>query len=102
MLAHRRQREWQHVQAIKQILSEAAGPDFIFEVAIGCGDDADVDFDVLRPPDPLERLLFEDAEQLACSAGTISPISSRNTVPPSADSNKPRFCCRASVKAPRS
>src|SRR5438309_8626356 len=30
------------------------------------------------------------------------PISSRNTVPPSALSSSPRFCPRASVKAPRS
>jgi len=37
-----------------------------------------------------------------CSARVISPISSRNSVPPSAVSNSPRFCWRASVNAPRS
>jgi hypothetical protein len=39
---------------------------------------------------------------LDCSAGSMSPISSRNRVPPSAVSTRPSLRSRASVKAPRS
>ena len=56
-------------------------------------------------PDPPTRLkVFSSRKRnsFACSSGTISPISSRNTVPPSADSIRPRFCRSAPVNAPRS
>ena len=55
-----------------------------------------------EPPTRLNAFSSRKRSSLACSAGTISPISSRKTVPPSACSNSPRFCWRASVKAPRS
>ena len=42
------------------------------------------------------------ASSFACVATGISPTSSRNSVPPSASSNSPRFCALASVNAPRS
>src|SRR5207249_3630459 len=54
------------------------------------------------PPIRLKLFSSRNRNSLACSAGTISPISSRNTVPPSALSSSPRFCNRASVNAPRS
>ena len=50
----------------------------------------------------LRREVRAYRSSLACSPDVISPISSRKTVPPSALSNSPRFCCRASVNAPRS
>ena len=37
---------------------------------------------------------------LTCSAVPKSPISSKNNVPPLADSNKPAFAPAAPVKAP--
>ena len=37
---------------------------------------------------------------LACAASDISPISSRNRVPPSACSNLPLCCLMAEVKEP--
>jgi hypothetical protein len=53
---------------------------------------------------PTRLKLFSSRKRssFACSPGTISPISSRKTVPPSALSSNPRFCMRASVNAPRS
>ena len=38
---------------------------------------------------------------LTCSAGDMSPISSRKKVPPSATSNSPGLSAMAPVKAPR-
>ena len=59
--------------------------------------------DILRAAHALEKVFSSrNRSSFACSADAISPISSRNTDPPSADSSNPRFCCRASVKAPRS
>ncbi len=56
----------------------------------------------LEPPTRLKDFSSRNRSSLACSSGTISPISSRNTVPPSADSSSPRFCRSAPVNAPRS
>jgi hypothetical protein len=62
-------------------------------------DHPDVDADVLRRrPTRLNVFSSRNRSSFAWSAGAISPISSRNTVPPSADSSSPRFCVRASVK----
>jgi hypothetical protein len=41
--------------------------------------------------DALELALLQHAQQLDLHRGGISPISSRNSVPPSASSNGPRF-----------
>ena len=84
---------------VKEVLTELPRPDLIFQVAVCCGDHPDIDADVRQSANPLEGLLFEEPQQLRLGPGVISPISSRNTVPPSAVSNSPRFCCRASVKA---
>jgi len=56
----------------------------------------------VEPPTRLKLFSSRNRSSLACSPGVISPISSRNTVPPSAVSSSPFFCRRASVKAPRS
>ena len=51
---------------------------------------------------PLGDVITLDFINIGLDPGGISPISSRKTVPSSACSINPRFCVRASVKAPRS
>ena len=47
MLAQRRHRNRQHVQAIEQVLSEPASLDFVFKGAIGGCNHAHIDANVL-------------------------------------------------------
>ncbi len=54
------------------------------------------------PPTRLKVFSSRKRSSLACMARPISPISSRNTVPPSATSSSPFFWVLASVNAPRS
>ena len=95
MLAQRRQPDRQHVQAVEEIAAErvpARPPP------------RDCDWSPRRrarrrgcrpaPPTRLKLFSSRNRSSFACSAGTISPISSRNTVPPSALSSRPRFCSR--------
>ena len=63
-LPERRQRDRHDVQAIEEIGAEPALLHLLFEIAIGRGDDADVDADVRRAADPLERLFLEKPQQL--------------------------------------
>ena len=102
-LAQRRQLNGHHLQPIEEVLAEPArlaprprGSGWSPRSRgrrPGCRD---------RPPTRLNVFSSRKRRSFACSPGVISPISSRNTVPPSAVSNRPRFCCRASVNAPRS
>jgi hypothetical protein len=75
----------QDVQALIQVLAEAARGDLLRELAVRRDDEADVG---------AERRSF------AWSAKGSSPISSRKSVPPSACSKRPRVRCTAPVKAP--
>ncbi len=52
------------------------------------------------PPTRLNVMRSSTRSSLTCSWTGISPISSRNSVPPLASSSSPCFCARASVKAP--
>ena len=54
------------------------------------------------PPSRENSPSCSTCSSLACSAGRISPISSRNIVPWFANSNLPGFCWIAPVNAPRS
>ena len=62
---------------------------------------AHVDLDGLAAADALDLALLQHAQHLGLRAtASMSPISSRNSVPPCACSNLPRRCCVAPVKAP--
>ena len=99
--AQRRHRNRKHVQAVEQVLAETPGLHVGDQVAVGGGDDADVDLDRscarrparLRPP-------ARRATTSPAPAGGNSPISSRNSVPPSASTNLPVCFSVAPVKAP--
>ncbi len=54
-----------HVDAVPEILPEASRPDLVLEVAVGRGDEAHVDRDRLRPSQPLELLVLQDAQELS-------------------------------------
>ena len=61
--------DFQHVQAEVQVAAELALGDVFFQIAIGGGDDADVDLDRLGAADALERMPFEHAEELGLNRG---------------------------------
>ena len=64
-VAQRRQRDRQHVQPVEQVLAELSRAcTSSSQVPVGRRDHADVDADVGRAADALERLLLEKAQQL--------------------------------------
>jgi hypothetical protein len=68
-LPQRRQAQLDDVQAVEQILAEAAGAHVGFEVAVGGGEDADVGVARLGLADALELALLQEAQQLGLQAG---------------------------------
>src|SRR5438067_12736656 len=66
--AQRWQRDRHHLQAVEEILAEFALGDFLLEVAVGGGDDANVDADIRQTTDTLEGLLLEKPEELGLEA----------------------------------
>jgi len=65
-----------------------------------CRDDAHVHPYGLDAAYPLEFALLDGAQHLVCVFMSMSPISSRNSVPLSAHSNLPRFDATAPVNDP--
>jgi hypothetical protein len=63
-LAKRREFNREDAQAIVKVLAEAACIDFMFQVAIGGGDDANVDLAATGIADTFQFLLLQDAQQL--------------------------------------
>ena len=63
-LAQARQRDRKDVQAIVEIAPEAAVPHLLGQVAVGRGDDADVDVDRARTAEALDLPLLQHAQQL--------------------------------------
>ena len=68
-LAQRRHHAGDHVQAVEEVLAEAARRDLRLQVAVGGGDDPHVDLDGLLAADALELLLLQHAQQLELQAG---------------------------------
>ena len=89
-LAQRRQAHGHHVQPIEQILAEQALADHQPQVAMAGGDDPDVGADRVdgRRPATNSPCCSTRSSRVWASSG-MSPISSRNSVPPSACSNRP-------------
>ena len=63
-LAQRRQLQPDDVEAVEEVLAEAALGDELFEVGVGRGDDADVDLDGLRLAERVDFVGLEEAQQL--------------------------------------
>jgi hypothetical protein len=58
---------------------------------VGGGDHAHVHADQFAAADAEELALGQHPQQRVCSAAGMSPISSRNSVPPSACSKRPTW-----------
>ena len=56
--------EGEDVEAVVQVCAEAAFLDFAGQIAVGAGDDADVDLDRLRGTQRHDFAFLEDAQQL--------------------------------------
>ena len=81
-LAQRRHPQRVDVEAIVEILTEAAGLDLALEIAVGGRDDARRDLRSARSPPT--RITFRSSStrsSLACAGSGSSPTSSRNSVP---------------------
>ena len=63
-LAERRELDREDAEAVVQVLAERLLADGLEQVAIGGGDDPDVDLHRRRAADPVELVLLQDAEQL--------------------------------------
>jgi hypothetical protein len=91
-IAERRQRDGEDAEPVEEVLAEGAGADQLLEVAVGGGDEPDIDRD---------GLVGADGPDLPCSCGEMVLISSRKRVPPRADSARPLRSLTAPVNAPR-
>ena len=58
-----------HGEAEVEILAEVPLLDLFLEVLVGRGDDADVDLDRPRRPEPLDLALLQDAQHLGLRLG---------------------------------
>ena len=89
-----------NVDAVKQIFPQRPFGHRRLGVLVGCRQQAYVNRDLLAATQPTNRSFFNNAQQLDCSNGGISAISSSSKVPPSANSKHPARIEAAPVKAP--
>jgi hypothetical protein len=68
-LSQRRQRHRHHVEAVEQVLAELALLHFLLQGSVRGGNDAHVDLNIRGAADALERLLFEEAQELGLEQG---------------------------------
>ena len=83
-LTQRRNHEVDDIEAIEQILAEQSLSDQVSQMAVGRGDDPDVDATCCSPNAPTfcNSPVSRNRSSRPCIRSVISPISSRNTVPP--------------------
>ena len=60
----RRNGQWQHVQAIEQVFAKMPAFDSVEQLAVGRGDDADVDFHRLASADRLNSAFLKRTKKL--------------------------------------
>src|SRR6187397_1243008 len=68
-LAQRRRAEGDDVQAVIEIGTELAAARFLGKIAIGRGDEAEIDLNSTSSADSFELALLQDAEQLRLQRG---------------------------------
>jgi hypothetical protein len=82
-LAQCRQADTDDVQAVEQVFTEQTVLDPRFQILVGRRDDANVGLDRRMPADPVESAhRTRTRSKRVCSSEGMSPISSRNSVPP--------------------
>ncbi len=99
-LAQRRQPQADDVEAVEEVLAEAALGDERLEVGVGRGDDAHVDLDRMRLAERVDLVVLEEAQQLGLQVEADLAISSRKSVPPAAARMTPANDDSAPVNAP--
>ncbi len=92
--------ELDDVEAVEKVFAEVVLADGFDDVAVGGGDEADVDVELFVAADAGEGAVFEEAEELGLKGRDMSPISSRKMVPAWASSTRPSFWRMAPVKEP--
>ena len=100
-LAQRRQTDRERVDAVVEVLAEAAVADELIERPVGRRDQPEVDVDraCCRRAARSGRS-SSTRSSLACATSDRSPISSRNSVPSLASSSRPGLRSCAPVNAP--
>jgi hypothetical protein len=68
-LSQRWDQDGKDVEAIEQILAEVAGSDLLFQIAVGGGDEAQVDADGAGSSHALELQILEDPQELRLQLG---------------------------------
>ncbi len=63
-----REGERKYVQAVVEVLAEAAGGDFLAQPTVGGGEDAHIEADRHAAAEPLDLALLQDAQQLGLQA----------------------------------
>ena len=101
-IAQRRQLDREDVEPVVEIVAQLAVADRVERIDVGRREHADVDFLLDAAAQPPERRSCSTRSSLTCVTGTISAISSRNSVPRSASSKQPARRSMAPVNAPRS
>jgi hypothetical protein len=74
------------VEAVEQVLAEAAFAHRLAQIDVGGGDDAHVDLDLVHPAEVHEAAVLQTRRILAWVSMPMLPISSRKSVPPLATS----------------
>ncbi len=100
-LTQRRDREFNAAQTKVKILSKQLVVDRLFQVLMSSADNSYVDSDNFFGADGLYESSWSTRKRRVWTVGGISPISSKNNVPPSAWRNTPSRARSAPVKAPR-
>src|SRR6266478_2915089 len=102
MFAQRRSLDGKHFQPVVKVPSKLAGRDGSPEMAIRGGDDSNIDGYRPLTADSVQLSISSTRSSFVWVESAISPISSRNNVPPDACSNFPFCCLTAPVNDPRS
>ena len=90
-LAQRRHEDREDVEAVVEILAERAGRDRLLQSLLVAAISRTLTLMVSVPPSRSNSRSCSTRSSLTCVARLMSPISSRNSVPPSASSKRPFF-----------
>ena len=88
------------IETVIKVFPEPARGHVLLQIPVGGGDDAHIGAPGAVFADPLITLFLQRPQQFALQFQGTSPISSRNSVPPSAVSKRPARSLIAPVKAP--
>jgi len=88
-LTKRRHMDGEHIQAVEQILTETALRNRRIQIPVVAASNAYINRDGSEPPIRSNVRSWSARKSATWVSGGNSPISSKKSVPPSADSNRP-------------